>query len=257
MKILVCLKQVPDTLDVQFGEDFTLQREHVAQVTNPADESALELGLALREQLGGTLTVLSMGPRRAEGMLREALALGAEDAVLLNDPAFAGADTLATATALHAAMAVLGPFDMVLCGRRAADGETGQVGPMLASLLGWACVANAMEVTVSAGEGGGTATLTVAQLTEEGTATWQCQTPAVVTLCEWRYRLRPPSMAGLRRASKAALRRITAADLGLAASHCGLKGSPTRVIRVCAKPSGLRACQRLTVEALLARGVLP
>jgi electron transfer flavoprotein beta subunit len=257
MRILVCLKQVPDTLDVQFGEDFTLRREHVAQVTNPADESALELGLALREQQGGTVTVLSMGPRRAEGMLREALALGADEAVLLNDPAFAGADTLATATALHAAMAALGPFDMVLCGRRATDGETGQVGPMLASLLGWACIVNAMAVTVNAGEAGGAATLTVDQLTEEGTATWQCQAPAVLTLCEWRYRLRLPSIAGLRRAGKATVRRVAAAELGLAASQCGLKGSPTRVIRVSAKSGGLRACQRLTVEALLAQGVLP
>lgn len=267
MRILVCLKQVPDTLDVQLTEDFTLRREHVAQVMNPADESALELGLALRDRLGGTVTAITMGPPRAEGMLREALSLGVSSAVLLTDPAFAGADTLATATTLHAAIAALGGFDLILCGRRAADGETGQVGPMLAALLGCACVANATAVQVQpmASEDEGIAladsamplTLTVDQLTEDGTVVWQCHTPAVVTLCEWSYRLRAPSLMGLRSAARANVQRLTARDIGMDAPDCGLKGSPTRVIRVCAKAAGLRACERLTVEDFLVRGVLP
>ncbi len=267
MQILVCLKQVPDTLDVQLTEDFTLRREHVAQVMNPADESALELGLALRDRLGGTVTAITMGPPRAEGMLREALALGVNSAAMLTDPAFAGADTLATATALYAAANLLGGFDLILCGRRAADGETGQVGPMLAALLGCACVANATAVQVEhtpdkennghALAGLSPLTLTVDQLIEDGKAVWQCQTPALVALCEWSYRLRAPSLTGLRNAARAQVRRLTARDIGLNAPSCGLKGSPTRVIRVCAKTAGLRTCERLTVEDFLTRGVLP
>ena len=96
MRILICLKQVPDTTEVRLTDDLTLEREFVAQVLNPADESALELGLKLKEKQGGTVTVLTMGPRRAEGMLREALSRGADEAVLMTSPRFAGADTLVT-----------------------------------------------------------------------------------------------------------------------------------------------------------------
>ena len=102
MKILVCLKQVPDTTEVKMSDAFTLERDFVAQVMNPADESALELGMKLRDSLGGKVTVLTMGPNRAESMLRESLARGADEAVHMTDPAFAGADTLVTASCLKA-----------------------------------------------------------------------------------------------------------------------------------------------------------
>ena len=294
MKILVCAKQVPDTANVRFGKDYTLQREGAARVTNPADESALELGLCLRDAAGGRVTVLTMGPKPAESMLREALSRGADEAVLLCDPAFAGADTLATARTLAAAAQYLGGFDLILCGRRAADGETGQVGPMLAALMNLPCVTNALEAQVTAepacspvrnggaplpGNAGISAPtapknvldacgtlesfpfspvlLTVRQLTEAGAVTWLCHTPAVITLCEWRYTLRLPTLAGLRLASRAEIPCLTAAALGLAPAQCGLRGSPTRVIRVQTSASGLRTCEKLTVEAFLAKEVLP
>ena len=135
MRMLVCMKQVPDTTEVKLGADYTLERDFVAQVMNPADESALELALQLQDKHGGEVTVLSMGPERAQSMLREALARGAHHAVLMTDRAFAGADTLITAACLCTAVRALGGFDLILCGRRAIDGETGQVGPMLASML--------------------------------------------------------------------------------------------------------------------------
>lgn len=306
MKILVCVKQVPDTTEVKLSADYTLERDFVAQVMNPADESALEKGLALRDAHGGSVTVLTMGPKRAEGMLREALSRGADHAVLLTDPAFAGADTLATARALKAAFETLGGFDVVLCGRRAVDGETGQVGPMLASLLDIPCIPNAMDARVEtpeedrANDAGcslaiaidakkdqalytsavlpsqqqdapandvcktsrpivpdASAILWIDQLTEAGVQTWRCSTPAVITLCEWSHRLRLPTLNGLRRAAKADIRRLTPADMGIPPVLCGLKGSPTRVIRVCARPSGIRPCEKLSVEAFLQRGVLP
>lgn len=251
MKILVLLKQVPDTMDVKLSGDFTLQREAVAQVTNPADESALELGLTLRDALGGSVTVMTMGLPRAEGMLREAISRGAEEAALLTDPRFAGADTLATARTLRAAQEVLGPFDLILCGRRAADGETGQVGPMMAALMNIPCVANATKVHWEKDA------FIVQQLTEGGLLQWEVPPPALVTLCEWSHPLRLPSLAGLRGAAKAVVRRFTAADLGLDPQECGLKGSPTRVIRVSVRPAGIRSCQKLTLQELLEKGVLP
>ena len=243
MRILVCVKQVPDTTEVKLSSDHTLQRDFIAQVMNPADESALEKGLALRDQHGGSVTVLTMGPERAESMLREAITRGADEAVHLTDSAFAGADTLVTAKCLKAAADMLGGFDLILCGRRATDGETGQVGPMLASLMEMACVSNATNASVESG------VLTVEQLTETGVATWQMSLPALVTMCEWSHRLRLPTMMGLRKAQKAEICRFTAAQLGMTVS--GLKASPTRVTHISARPVGVRPCKKWPVDQVI------
>ena len=255
MNILVCLKQVPDTTEVKLSSDFTLQRDFVAQVMNPSDESALEKGLQLRDACGGTVTVLSMGPKRAESLLREALSRGADKAVLMTDPAFAGADTLVTAKCLKAAVQALGGFDVILCGRRAVDGETGQVGPMLASMLDVPCIANA--TTLDKAENG----LTAVQLTEAGKITWQTPLPAVVTFCEWSYRLRLPTLLGLKKAAKADISMLSPADIGLTAAQCGLKASPTRVIHVDSRPVCVRPCKKIStaevLSALTERGLLP
>ena len=255
MKILVCLKQVPDTTEVKLSSDFTLQRDFVAQVMNPSDESALEKGLQLRDKAGGEVTVLSMGPRRAESTLREAVSRGADKAVLLTDPAFAGADTLVTAKCLKAAADALGAFDVILCGRRAVDGETGQVGPMVAALLDVPCVANATTLDVEENN------LTAVQLTEAGKVTWQMPCPAVITFCEWSYRLRLPTLLGLKKAAKAEVRMMNPADIGLSAAQCGLKASPTRVTHVDSRPVCVRPCQKISAEevlsALTERGLLP
>ena len=255
MNILVCLKQVPDTTEVKLSSDFTLQRDFVAQVMNPSDESALEKGLQLRDACGGTVTVLSMGPKRAESLLREALSRGADKAVLLTDPAFAGADTLVTAKCLKAAVQALGGFDVILCGRRAVDGETGQVGPMLASMLDVPCIANATALEKA--ENG----LTAVQLTEAGKITWQTPLPAVITFCEWSYRLRLPTLLGLKKAAKADIQMFSPADIGLTAVQCGLKASPTRVIHVDSRPVCVRPCKKISaaevLSALTERGLLP
>ena len=246
MRILVCVKQVPDTTEAALSSDFTLQRDFVAQVMNPADESALELALRLRNVKGsGTdeVVCLSMSPERAENMLREALARGADKAVLLTDRRVAGADTLVTAECLKAAMDRLGGFDLVLCGRRASDGETGQVGPMLAAMNGLPCVSNA--VSVSAQDG----CLLIGQLTENGTVTWKSPLPALVTLCEWCYRLRLPTVTDIKKARAAQITRYSPDDLGLSA--CGIKASPTRVVKISARQSGARPCKRMTAEAFL------
>lgn len=253
MRILICLKQVPDTTEVKLTDDLTLEREFVAQVLNPADESALELGLELKEKHGGTVTVLTMGPKRAEGMLREALSRGADEAVLMTSPRFAGADTLVTAHCLVEAEKALGGFDLILCGRRAVDGETGQVGPMVAALLERPCVVNATEGEIAEG------CLRALQLTEAGSQEWKAPLPAVMTLCEWSHALRLPTISGLRRAAQADVRFCEPEDLGIDPATCGLKASPTRVTHISARPVGVRPCVKTgfaeVMKALEAKGL--
>ena len=244
MKILVCIKQVPDTTEVRLRSDYTLERDFVAQVMNFADESALEWALQVRDQKGGSVTALSMGPRRAESTLREALSRGADQAVLLTDRRFAGADTLVTARCLARAVGYLGGFDLIVCGRRAADGETGQVGPMLASLLNIPCAANLTRAEAEDD-------LTAYQLTESETRIWSCGYPALLTFCEWSYHLRLPTLVGLKKARAAEVLTLTPDDLGLSAEECGLKASPTRVVRVSAEQTGARPCKKGSAEEIM------
>ena len=246
MDILVCIKQVPDTTEVRLRADYTLERDFVAQVMNPADESALEWALRTRDRLGGAVTVVSMGPPRAESMLKEALSRGADRAVLLTDRRFAGADTLVTARCLAGAAAFLGPVDAIACGRRAVDGETGQVGPMLAAMLDWPCLYHLVNA-----EAVETRTLRGRQLTESAELDRTCRLPAVLTFCEWSYRLRLPTLKGLRNAAAAQVTRLGPDDLGLAADLCGLRASPTQVVRVDAQPTGVRPCRKMTAGQVM------
>ena len=151
MKIVVCIKQVPESQDVRLDPvTHNLQREGVKSIINPFDLYALEEGLRVREQQGGEVMVLTMGPPQAENALREALTYGADQAVLLSDRAFAGADTWATAYTLAAAIARLGGADLIICGKQAIDGDTAQVGPEMAAFLGIPYVAWARKLTLAA-----------------------------------------------------------------------------------------------------------
>ena len=137
MEIVCLIKQVPDTTDVKIDpKTGTLIREGVPSIINPDDKNALEEALVLKERFGGKVTVVSMGPPQAEEALREAYAMGADDCILLCDRAFAGADTLATSYTLATAVKNIGKFDIVVCGRQAIDGDTAQIGPQVAEILG-------------------------------------------------------------------------------------------------------------------------
>lgn len=136
MEIIVCIKQVPNTNEVRFDpKTGTLIRDGIASIINPDDRTALEEALRIKEMAGGTVTALSMGPPQAEYALREALAMGADEAILLSDRAFAGADTWATSFTLAQAIKKIGRYDLIFCGRQAIDGDTAQVGPELAEHL--------------------------------------------------------------------------------------------------------------------------
>ena len=231
--ILVCMKAVPGTTQVQVDGQFRLQRNGVDLQWNIADESALEAANRLKD--GDTaITVLTMGPGKLEATLRELFARGADRAVLLTDPMMAGADTHATAAALAAAVKKLGSFDLILCGRRAIDGETGQVPGELAAALDLPCVSN-VEALENGEEG-----LRLHRRLEDGIAFLEVRGAAVVSICEYAYPLRLPGIMALRRAKNKQVELLSGADLDLQSENCGLKGSLTRVTAMEAKFPGLR-----------------
>lgn len=232
MDILVCMKAVPATAEVQVDGQFRLQRAGVKLQWNIADEAALEAALQLKEQ--GTVTVLTMGPGKLEEPMRELLARGADRALLLTDPKMAGADTLATANALAAAVRHLGGFDLILCGRRAIDGETGQVPGMLAASLDMPCVTNAEGLELAGDK------LRLLRRLEAGTSRMEMSLPGVISVCEYSYTLRLPGIMGMRRARGKQVELLTGEQIGLSPEQCGLKGSATKVVAMSAKFPGLR-----------------
>lgn len=233
MKIVVCIKQVPDTTEVRINPATnTLIREGVESIVNPFDTFAIEEAVRIRERLGeGRVTVLSMGPPQVEGALREALSVGADEAVLLTDRAFAGADTWATSLTLAAAIRRL-PCDLVLAGKQAIDGDTAQVGPGIAAHLDWPQVCYVSRIVeISRGRA------VVRRLLDDGTETLEVKLPAVLTLLKDINEPRLPSLAGKLRARKAPVEVWSSARLGLDPNEVGLAGSPTSVSRIFTPPA--------------------
>ena len=233
MNILVCMKAVPSTGQVQVDGQFKLQRDGAKLQWNIADEAALEAALT-EKGAADTVTVLTMGPAKLEDPLRELLARGADRAVLVSDAAFAGADTVATARTIAKATDALGGFDLILCGRRAIDGETGQVPGMLAAALGIPCITNAEALQLQ------NASVSVARRLENGSVFLTVPCPVCITVCEYTYTLRLPGIMGMRRAKEKNVELLDTAKLGLTTTQCGLKGSLTKVISMDSKFPGLR-----------------
>lgn len=250
LKIIVLAKQVPDTRNVgaqAMNADGTINRAALAAVFNPDDLGALEQALQLKDKNpGSTVTVLTMGPKRATELLREALYRGADEAILLSDIAFAGADTLATSYALSTAIRKIGACDVVLCGRQAIDGDTAQVGPQVAQQLALPQVTCARRVEIAGREA------IVERAIENGVEVVKAPLPLLVTVDGTASPCRPRNayrMLRFHRAATAAEQAAegykyaaqTAADEALTikewaladidgdASRCGLSGSPTKV----------------------------
>ncbi len=230
MNIAVCLKQVPKTGDLQLApETNTLIREGAEAVLNPLDAFPLEAGLRLREKLGGTVTAFTMGPPMAERILEQAVALGADDGVLLCDQAFAGADTWATSLTLARGLERRGPFDLVLCGKQAVDGDTAQVGPGIAAHLGLPQVTYVTRIEAIEKEQG---CLRLVRMLDCGEAEVEVDCPAVLTVLKQANEPRFPSLVGRLKAYNKQFPVLTASDLGLSPAEVGLEGSPTRVKQV-------------------------
>jgi electron transfer flavoprotein beta subunit len=230
VKIVACVKQVPDTTDVKINPDTgTLIREGVESITNPFDEFAVEEALLTREKYGGEVHVISMGPPQAIDVLRNALAMGADQTYLLSDQAFAGADTLATAYTLSKAIEKISDVDLVICGKQAIDGDTAQVGPGIATRLGipqLTYVSKVREIDPEKKK------IIVERMLEDGKEVVECTLPALITVMKDINEPRLPSLLGIKKAAKSEIPTWTAADLTTEPNKVGFDGSPTWVMRV-------------------------
>lgn len=228
MKIVVCVKQVPDTTEVRIDPvTHTMVRDGVPSILNPEDANALEEALRIRdEHPEAHVTALTMGPPQAEAMLRECLAMGADEAILLSDRAFAGADTWATANALASAIRTIGGVDLVLVGRQAIDGDTAQVGPQIAERLHIPQVTYVRQVDL--GEDG---TLTVERRLEHGYEVLQVRTPALLSAIKELNEPRYLSILGICQAYEKEIVRWTIQELDITPEETGLAASPTKVYR--------------------------
>jgi electron transfer flavoprotein beta subunit len=252
MKIIVCIKQVPDTTNVRINpETNTLVRDGVLSIINPFDVYAIEEAVRIKEKHGGTVTVITMGPPQAVEALREAISLGADNAFLVSDRAFAGADTLATGYALACAVRTLGGeaakraggdparagsiADIILMGRQAIDGDTGQVGPGVAENLDVPHITDIRKIEeIKDGR------IVVERLLEEGYARIAAHLPVVLTVVKEINVPRLPSLKGKMAARKAEVPVLKATDIGADMERLGLNGSPTQVMKIFTppKPSG-------------------
>lgn len=227
MNIVVCLKQVPGTTQVKIDPvTNTLVRQGVESILNPFDAYALEEGVRLKERFGGKVTAISMGPPQADKMLREAISLGADQAVLLSDREFAGSDTLATSYTLSQAVRKIKEFDLVICGRQTIDGDTGQTGPEMAEMLGVPFVAYVSKV-----EDASNGVLRVQRLVDEGHEVLTLVLPAVITVTKEINVPRLPSLRGMTRSKGAQIPVWTAADIEADKQSIGRAGSATVVVK--------------------------
>ena len=227
MNILVCIKQVPDTNDVKTDpKTGTLIREGIPVIINPEDKVAIEAAL----QLGGKVTVLSMGPPQAEDALREALAMGAEQAILLCDKKFAGSDTWATANALAAAIKKL-DYDLIICGRQAIDGDTAQVGPQLAENLNLPQITYVQKLDIKNN------VIQAQRELEDGYEIVEARLPALITVIHDLNKPRYPTLQGISEACEKEVKVWSANDVKVDEKKVGLLSSPTNVKKIFTPPA--------------------
>jgi len=229
MEILVLIKQVPDTTEVKLDpKTGNLIREGIESIINPDDKHALEAAVALKEELGGRVTVVSMGPPQAIDAISEALGMGADKGILLSDRAFAGADTWATSSTLGKAIEKIGQYDLILCGRQAIDGDTAQIGPQVAEYLAIPHVSYVCGIEEARKK-----SMVVKRRLEDGYERIQCTLPALLTVIDELNTPRYPVVGQLIAAceERAPITVWNAADIGAQTRDLGLEGSLTHVIR--------------------------
>jgi electron transfer flavoprotein beta subunit len=245
MNIIVLVKQVPDTSEVKINrETNTLMRDGVPSIINPFDMYAIEEALRLREKHGGKVTAITMGPPQAAESLKETVAMGVDEVVLISDRAFAGADTWATSYTLAKGIKKIGGFDLVIAGKQAIDGDTAQVGPETAEMLGIPFVAYIRKI-----ESVDTGKITLERMMDEGYDVVESSLPALITVVKEINQPRLPSLKGKMKAKSLKVLTLTAKDIGADENMIGLKGSPTKVVRIFPPaPRGQREILSGTVE---------
>ncbi|MBI4683574.1 MAG: electron transfer flavoprotein subunit beta/FixA family protein [Nitrospirae bacterium] len=224
MNIVVCIKQVPDSAEVRINpETNTLIRDGVPTIINPYDMHAVEAGLHIKENAGGKVTVLTMGPPQSESALREVISMGADEAVLLSDKAFAGSDTWATAYTLSKAISKISA-DIIICGKQAIDGDTAQVGPEIAEFLNIPHIAYIRKIEQVKPD-----LIRVQRMMDEGYDIVESTLPVLLTVVKELNQPRLPSLKGKIAAKKAEIKKWGHTDLDVDEKDTGLKGSPTQV----------------------------
>ena len=227
MKIIVCIKQVPDTAGgVKFNPDGTLDRAAMLTIMNPDDKAGLEAALRLKDQYGAEVTVLTMGLPKAGDTLREALAMGADNAVLVTDRCLGGADTWATSSTIAAAIREMGDYDLIITGRQAIDGDTAQVGPQISEHLGIPVISYAQKIKVE-----GDSVIVERQFDDRYhvlKAKMPCLITALGELNEPRY-MTPGGIFDAYKKEITVWGRANLVDVD--DSNLGLKGSPTQIAK--------------------------
>jgi electron transfer flavoprotein beta subunit len=227
VNIIVCVKQVPGTNEVKMNKETnTIIREGVEAIINPFDTYAVEEALRIKEKTSGKVTAISMGIPTVADLLKETIALGVDDTVLLSDRAFAGADSLATSYALSMGIKKIGDYDLIICGKQATDGDTAQVGPSLAEKLGIPHTTYVRKIEeIKDGY------IRCQRMTDDGYEVVEMPLPSVITVVKEINEPRLPSIKGMMRSKKAVVNVWTADDIGANKELCGLKGSPTQVVK--------------------------
>ncbi len=232
--IVVCIKQVPDSAQIRVHPvTNTIMRQGVPAIINPYDLYALEEALRIKDKFGGFVTVITMGPPQAENALRKALSFGADEAILVTDRAFAGADTLATSFALASAIRQIEknmPVDLIFCGKQTIDGDTAQVGPGIAKRLNLELltyISSIVSVSETKRE------IVVQRRSEGGVQVLKTRLPSLVTMLEGSNEMRFATMPNMIRAARATVKRWDRVAAGIEdVTRIGLKGSPTVVSKV-------------------------
>ena len=238
IRIIVPVKQVPETKSVKMDEATgTVIRQGIESIINPLDLYAIEAAIMLKEQYGGEITVVSMGPPQAEDAIREAIAMGADSGILVSDKAFAGSDTWATACILSEAIKRSGGYDLIICGERATDGDTGQVGPAIACRLNLPAATYINHIESVAGN-----ECRLGRMVENGTEKLTMKLPGLITVVKEVSNPRLPTLRGKLKAKKQEIPVYNQEILQLDAGSIGLKGSPTRVVKIF-KPKVGRECR--------------
>ncbi len=228
MNIIVCIKQVPETTKVKINpETNTLIREGVESIINPFDMYAIEEAIRLKERFGGKVTVVTMGPPQAESALREAISMGADESVLICDRAFAGSDTWATSFTLASAIKKIGDYNLIICGKQASDGDTGQVGPGISVHLDIPQVTYVKKIEEITDK-----KARVERMTEEGYEVIEAPLPLLISVVKEINEPRIPSLRGMMKAKKAEIKSLGAKDIAVDSEQVGLKGSPTQVVKI-------------------------
>ena len=240
MNIILCIKQVPDTTDIKWTENNTIQREGLESILNPYDTYALENALWLKDEYVNVhITAITMGPKQAENILRKSISLGVDEGILLCDKKFAGADTYATSKTLSTAIrSKLDGYDLIICGQFAVDGDTAQTGPGIANFLNLPQITYVKKILEYSGD-----SITVLRELDDGEEKVKVKLPAVLCVLQDGFEPTRATINGVIKAQKADIKIYGVDDIGLNPEEAGLKGSPTYVSKAFRAPKKEVECE--------------